>query len=478
MSPVVLTGFDLALDEVLRVARDHEAVEIAPEAIRRMRASRDVVEAALRQGEAIYGLTTGVGVLKRIPVSHADLQGFDDRLIRFHRVAQGRDAPPDVARAAALRLANAFASGSPGVRPELADRLVEALNSNGAIRVRTLGSIGQADLASMADLATSVLEGFELAPGEGLAILNNDSFSTGWAALALWDAVRLADSMDVSGALSLEGFAANLSVLHPAVAETRPYPGLRRSHDRLRYLLGGSYLWEPDAARNLQDPLTFRNLANVQGACRDALDHALGQLAIELNASQGNPIVVVEEGRVVGTANFEILPLAAAIDYVKIVLASAITSAGERVVKMLETPWPGLPTGLAAEEDTPDPGLSYLGIATQSLVAEARLLGQPVSFELASTAHAEGIEDRMTMAPLAARRLAEMIDLGCRVVACEGVVAAQAVEVRGVSPLGRGTEEAVRLIRRLVPFLESGDTVPDMEPVVDLVRSGGLAQPG
>ena len=79
----------------------------------------------------------------------------------------------------------------------------------------------------------------------------------------------------------------------------RPYPGLVSSLARLRHLLAGSYLWDDGAARNLQDPLTFRNIAQVHGACRDALNHADEMLAIELNASQGNPLLVLEERRFV-----------------------------------------------------------------------------------------------------------------------------------------------------------------------------------
>ena len=40
--------------------------------------------------------------------------------------------------------------------------------------------------------------------------------------------------------------------------------------------------------------------------------------------------------------------------------------------------------------------------ATVTLAAEARLLAAPVSTEVVSTAHAEGVEDRATFAPLAA----------------------------------------------------------------------------
>ncbi len=473
---VVLTGRDLTRDQVSRVARANEPVVLDRAAIEGMRRSREIVEDALARGDPVYGLNTGAGVLKRVGLAGAEAAGFSDRLIGHHRVAQGEAAPADVVRATVLRLANGFASGTVGVRPELGERLVSVLNGGAQPRVRILGSIGQSDLAPLADLAAELFEGFALAPGEGLGLINNNAFSTGWAALGVTDAHTLLDSMEAVGALSLEAVAANPTMLHEAIAEVRPYPGLRAALRAIRDHLDGSFVWQPGAAMNLQDPLTFRNLPQLQGACRDALDHVDRQLAVELNASQGNPIVVPEEGRVVSVANFEILPLAAALDYLRIVLSAALTSTSERAVKLLETPWSGLPTGLTPGAETGEAGLEYLGIVGQALAAEARLLAHPVSFEMASSAHAEGIEDRMTMAPLAARRLAEMVDLGQRVVALELVVAAQAVELRGLTPLGRGTSRLLRAIRARISFLKAGDALPeDLEPVTKLVRSGELA---
>jgi histidine ammonia-lyase len=472
---VVLTGSTLSLEQLVAVARDGERVAIEPGAIERMGAARAVVDAALERGEPVYGLTTGVGVLKRVPLAAQEFDRFDRMLLRSHRVASGQPAPVDVVRATMLVLANGYASGWPGVRPVLAEGVAGALNDGAAPVVRILGSVGQGDLAPMADLAAGLVEGVGLAPGEALSLVSNNAFSTGWAGLAVWDAARLERAMEAAGALSLEGFAANPTMLHPAIGESRPYPGLRSALDHLRTLLRGSYLFEPGSARNLQDPLTFRNLPHLQGAFRDALDDTGRVLSVELNASQGNPIVVAGEKKVISVANFEILPLAAALDHLRTVLASALTSANERVVKLLETPWSGLPTGLASGADPSDPGLAYLGIAGQALAAEARLLAQPVSFEMASTAHAEGIEDRTTMAPLAARRLAEMVQLGERIVAGELAVASQAAELRGVAPLGRGTEEVLRAVRTRVPFLRPGDAVPEVEGLTELIRSGQFA---
>ena len=469
-----ITGRDLDRLQLVRVARDHERVELDPAARARMVRSREIVRTALDRGDPIYGSNTAVGVLKRVGVAAGDLDGYAASMNRHHIVGQGPDAAQDVVRATMLRLVNHFAEGSAGVRPEIADRVIDALNAGETPRMRTIGSIGQADLAPLADLAAALFQGASLAAGEGTALLDNNAFSTGWAALAVTDAAALLDSMDVAGALSLEGLAANPTMLHAAIGEVRPYPGLRRTLDRLQNLLDGSALWEAGTARHLQDPLSFRNLPQIQGACRDVLDHVDQQLAIELNASQGNPIVVPDDERVISVANFEILPLAAALDYLRIILATALTSSAERTVKLLGAPWTGLPTGLAPQPDTTEAGLTYLSLAAQSLAVEARLLAQPVSFELISTSHAEGIEDRTTMAPLAARRVVEMVGLGERIVAIELAVGAQATDLRGLRR-GRGTDAAVAVVRGVVPFLGVGDAVADVEPLVGLVHAGAFA---
>ena len=197
---------------------------------------------------------------------------------------------------------------------------------------------------------------------------------------------------------------------------------------------------------------------------------------IELNAAQDNPLVVEEEERIISVANFEVLPLAAAVDFLRIALAPVFTSANERLLKLLQAPFSGLPEGLAVREHLAEDALAQFGHAAQGLTAEARLLAQPVSFELASSSHPEGIEDRTTMAPLAARRLAQMVELGERLVAIELVVAAQAVDLRDRPPLGVGTTRAYELVRERVPFTDIGDAVPqDLEPVRELIRSDAFS---
>ena len=472
---VVLTGSGLTVADVVRVARDDEKVELAPEALERMAETRALVERVVARGDEVYGTTTGVGARKKIRVPLEEIPAFNRRLIENHRISTGPDAPEEVVRATMLRHANMLAKGTSGVRPEIAERVVRGLNDGERPRVRMLGSVGQGDLAPMADLAAQLFGDVELLAKEGIALINSNAFSTALASLAVADTGRLVDTLDVTGAMDLEAFAANVTMLHHAIGDVRPYPGLCFALERLRSLLEGSYLWEEGAARNLQDPLTFRCLPQIQGATRDALDFATRQLEIELNASQENPLVITDEDRIVSVANFDILPLAAALDFLRLALAPALTSACERLLKLLQGPLTGLPDGLAPRQGLAENSLGELGVAAQALTAEARLLAGPVSYEVITSTHAEGIEDRITMAPLAARRLAEMVDLGERLAAIGLTIASQALELRDPPAVGTGTKRAFELVRGRVPFMGEGDPLPaDLDPLRELIVSGSF----
>ncbi|HVH47338.1 MAG TPA: aromatic amino acid lyase [Labilithrix sp.] len=478
MNDVLLTGFDLSLGDVIRVARDRARVVLDRGAIGRMRAARKVVERALRQGDAVYGMNTGVAAKKRNKVARREIASFNRLLLENHCVGQGEAFSQEVVRAALLRIANGFARGTTTASPALAERIVTALNTDAKPTVRTLGSIGVGDLAPNAELAWGILGDYELGAGEGLALVAHAGFSTGLAALAVSDTARLLGAMEVAGALELEAFTANLSILDPAVAEARPHVGLRGASRRLRKLLADSGLWKPGAARNLQDPLTFRGMPHVFGAARDALAYTTGQLSIELNAASDNPLVIPRERRIISVWNGEIASLVAALDLLRIALAPVLSSACERLIKLLQAPLSGLPGGLAARPGLAEDALAELGVAAQALTAEARLLAQPVSFEIVSTSQAEGIEDRTTMAPLAARRLSEMVMLGERLCAIELLVAAQAVDLRRKAKLGQGTARAHARVRALVPFTRQGQAIPtDLEPLRQMVRSGRLSPP-
>jgi histidine ammonia-lyase len=469
---VELTGRALTMDEVVRVARHDERVTIAAAALEHMREARAVVERAVAKGSQVYGLTTGVGMRRDARVAAEEAAAFNRSAIAGHLVGLGPLAPRDVVRASLLRLANGLVAGYQGVRPELAGRIVASLNDGPEPEVRSLGTVGQADLAQNADLAHGALSDFALDAGEAGALLATNAYSTAQATLAVADAHAFVDALDAAAALDFEALRGNLSVLHPAVGEVRAYPGTRDVLARLRAHLDGSDLWREGEARFLQDPLTFRCVPQLHGALRDALGYVDTQLTVELNAHQGNPLVVVAEDAIVSVGNFDSAQLAAALDFLRIALAPVLTAAVERTLKLLSPRFSGLTEGLTAVEGTWEDGLSELGVAAQAIVAEARLLAQPVSFELASTLQESGVEDRTALTSLGARRLSEMLDLGARLVAIELVVAAQAIDLRENPKLGVGAAATHAFARDRVPYLDSPDRMPlPLEELAMQIRS-------
>ncbi|MGH9291454.1 MAG: HAL/PAL/TAL family ammonia-lyase [Acidimicrobiales bacterium] len=493
---VELTGEDLTVDDVVAVARDRSKVTISPEAIRRVRLARQVVETVYSSGEAVYGLNTGLGSFARYRMTPDQVREFSFATMADQLASYGRPLSIEVVRAMMVARANGMAKAGVGVRLELLQLLVELLNRQVHPVVREVGSVGQGDLSEMSDigkvmigigraevggqildgreaLARVGLEPIDLAPKEALALISANGVTLGWGSLVLYDVADLLDWLQVAAALSLEGFAGNLSIIHPGAARFQPHIGANAAADRLRSLLEGSYLWEPGSARNLQDPLSFRCVPRTHGALYDTLAYARATLEAELNSASDNPLVLVDENVIISVGYFDIATVAMAFDLVRIAIANALKVANERVQKLLWNHFSGLPSELSLKKGTAN-GLKPMGRWCAAITAEARSLANPVTLDYVGQV-AEGVEDHASMAPLAVKRAYELVSVAHRAVAYELVIASQAVDLRGRRPLGRGTMLAFETVREHVPKLEEVTTWDaDVEAVVETVASGYL----
>src|SRR5439155_1208059 len=88
----------LSLEDVTAIAARRRTVEISAAARARIGRGREVTEALLSRGQRVYGLTTGVGALKRVPVAEAEQVDFNRLLLLSHRTGTG----PAVADVSAL----------------------------------------------------------------------------------------------------------------------------------------------------------------------------------------------------------------------------------------------------------------------------------------------------------------------------------------------------------------------------------------
>src|ERR671917_2011882 len=351
---VTLTGDDLSIEDVVRTARRGARVGISREALDRVRQARDVVDRVLERGDLVYGMNTGVGSLSRYRIPMENLEQFSIRLVSRHTTHQGAEVPREVVRAMMVTRANGMAKGGVGVRAELIQAFADALNAGVHPVVRMGGSVGQADLAEMAEigqvligrgeaeyrgrrmggaeaLRAAGLEPIRLKAKEGLALISANGITMGHGSLVLSDVADLLDVFDTAAALSFEAFGGNLSTVHPEAARLRPHPGQARASERLRELLADSYLWRPGAARNLQDPLSFRCVRQTHGACYDAHAYARGTMEVEINSAGDNPLVLIEDRSIISVGNFDVVALAVAFDLLRVAVAQVVHLANERI---------------------------------------------------------------------------------------------------------------------------------------------------
>jgi histidine ammonia-lyase len=484
---VRITGADLTPPEVAAIARGRVSVEIAEPARERLRAGRDLLEQAARAGGRVYGVTTGLGSRVVDGVDEARGAEFSLRTLHGRATAVGDPLPTEIVRAAMAVRLNGLCTGGAGASPAVAEGLVAMLNAGVHPVIPRSGSVGAADLCLLAHLGlgligegeaefqgqrlsgSDALERAGLAPvrlegKDGLAICSSSAVSTGAAALALLDAETVLAGAQISAALAMEALRANLSPLDPAVVKARPAPGQSWAATGMRELLHGGALTEPGAARRLQDPLSFRCVSQIHGSLRSGLDLLAGALEPELKGAADNPVVLIDERRVLSTGNFHVPALALALDAAAIAVAQVAGPLVERSARLRSEPISGLPLTLVAGDPTRS-GVAPLGKTAQALLMEIRHRAAPLA--ILSTVGADGVEDDATGATQGALRLAEQLERLLALVAIELVVACQALELAKVGRLGAGTQAAYLGVREVVAPLEDDRALgPEVERLV------------
>lgn len=466
----------LTLAEVAAVARDQAHVRLGRGARDRMTASRAVIDRALGGDRAVYGVNTGFGVLKDRVIAPDQVRQLQLNLLRSHAAGVGRFAPPDVARAMLLLRAASLALGHSGCRPEVVEALVALLEGRVTPVVPLQGSVGASgDLAPLAHLALVLVGegeawlGDQRMPGalalrgaglqpltleakEGLALINGTQLSTALAVLTCVDARRLWEAGVAAAALSTEVLLGSFQPARPEVQALRPYPGALEAARRLCAYSEDSALVASHAdCGRVQDAYSLRCVPQVMGASWDALAHVESQLTIEINSVNDNPLVFAASDEVISAGLFHAQPVALAADYLKIAVAEVASIAERRIDQLVDDRVSGLPAVLAG-----DPGIESGYMLAQytaaALVSENKTLCHPASVDSIPTGG--GIEDHVSMAPIAGRHARQVVDNAAHVVALELMCASRALEFRRPLRAGLGCERLYGTVRRLVPAPE------------------------
>ncbi len=497
---VYTDGTTLSPQEVMMVARQQASVAVSENAWPSIHAARGVVERIVSTGETVYGINTGFGALVQERISPEDLALLQVNLVRSHATGVGEHMSLEAVRAMMLIRLNSLCKGHSGIHPDCIRQLVVYLNNNVHPAIPRIGSLGASgDLAPLSHLALaligegSVIDDGELRPTaevlfekglveieltakDGLSLINGTSQMTAYSTIAQQELSELLILSDVVLAASMDARSCSLTPARPEVHEARPHPGQAAVAQRLRTILSGSQILDShEACDRVQDPYSFRCAPQVHGAVYESFLRLEEMLHREINSATDNPLIFPEPDRpgpheVVSQGNFHGEIVALACDAMSLALFELGSISERRMDQMLDPTRSGLPAFLASNSGL-ESGLMIVQYAAGSSLAE--LHGQSAPRTAFSTTTSAGQEDHVSMGATAAWNLRVGVRRLSEVLACELLIASEALEHASFSssPHVNGLVELVRTISP--PLQGDRSTSEELRTLAEMLRTGG-----
>lgn len=462
----------LTIEEVVKVARNFEKIELTENAIAAVNKARDYVEEKLSKGEIIYGLTTGFGKFSDTFIPLEDTAALQRNLIISHSCGMGDPYPTEVVRGAMLLRINALARGNSGVRLSTLMTMVNMLNKNVHPVIPQKGSLGASgDLAPLSHIILVMLgegeaeyEGvrmsgkeamekagiptIELSAKEGLALINGTQIMTSMAALLCYDARNLAKTADIAVCMTGEALNAITKAYDPKVHEVRGHQGQMDAAANMLKILSDSQNAGKIQPGKVQDAYSLRCAPQVHGASRDAIEYVYAAVTREINAVTDNPLVFSDDDDVISAGNFHGQPMALAMDFLAIAMAE-YANISERRTERLVNPQlsAGLPAFLTADGGL-NSGFMIVQYSAASMVSESKVYCHPASVD--SIPSSANQEDHVSMGTTAARKARMVLDNSQKVLAIELFCATQGIYFRGEDKLGTAGKAVYEHVRKSV----------------------------
>lgn len=524
---VTLTGADLTQDQAWRIAQGEE-VAISKKAMKQVTDSNRLVMAAARAGVEIYGLTVGVGLNKdhhlfdakgdlTPEVRKASIE-FNRNILRSHSVGYGPALSKEVTRLAMVVRLNTMLTGRSGAQPRVVELYRDFLNKGVTPVVPTRGSIGDADitLAShigsvmmgewRAEVDGKVVSGAEalkmkgitpLVPEgkDGLGILSSNCVGVAMTMDAMRTMRQALKVSPVVYGLTLEGMNGNVAPFLAQTVNNHPLTGLKEAAAEMRATLKGSYLWNFDKTRALQDPLSFRTTVYTISEAKRALKELDELVNIQINSSDDNPGVILNaskedfdktqvkqyfvdkdgvKGAIIPSANFEPLPIAIAAQRATIALSHVSHNALHRTMRLDEDRFSGLARYLAGPNNPNGHAFGATEDSMVSIYAENIELANPVSMH--GTPVEGNIEDSASNLPRVAERLKRASNNMFDLYSMELLHNTQAIDLRKMKQdnvkLSDKTGALYNAYRKVVPFVEKDRIFSgDLENGIKILKS-------
>jgi len=469
--------------------------------MQRVTESAAAVERIVAGGDTVYGINTGFGLLANTRIPNERLAELQTNLILSHSAGLGDPFPRHVTRLMIVLKLMGLGRGHSGVRPLVIEALQRLLDTDAMPLIPSQGSVGASgDLAPLAHLISALmgygridvagevmgagqalkklgLEPLQLGPKEGLALINGTQASAALALDALFQGERVFAAAIAAGALSVDALKGSAKPFDARISDLRGQPGQISVAAAIRDLIEGSEILTSHVkCSRVQDPYSFRCQPQVMGAALDLLQNAARTLTIEAAAVTDNPIVFADEDTAISGGNFHAQPVAFAADIIAISLCEVASISERRVSVLVDPKMSGLPAFLTQDSGV-NSGLMIPQVTAAALVSENKTLAFPASVDSIPTS--AGQEDHVSMAPIAARKAAQIARNSAGVIAVELMAAAEGIDYHDPLRTSSKLQAIYRAVRAHSPhFTADRYWADEMSALQSAVLSGEIAAEG
>jgi histidine ammonia-lyase len=488
---------DIDRDVVVRVAAGRAPLRLGDAVLDHLEVTRRACLDVLATGTPVYGVTTGMGFKSHVPLDPSEQREHQAALLLGRAVGGPPYLDVEDARAIVVARLTNLLSGHAGVSPALCHWLVTWLNDGYAPAVPA-GGVGTAGEVQPLAHAFQALLGvgrvlspdgavvpsedalrergvapYVPGPKEGIALLAGAPSAAGMGALAHTRVARLARSLEVVAAASLEAAGAPPAPYTDAAGRLSGDPLLLRHLGRLRRWRdpgdtpsGGVSGTAVSGTAASQAPVSMRVTPVVATHLARCLDRFAEDVDRGLGAVTDSPAFV--DGGFLATAGFHALDLAAGLDTVRAALVRSTELAAQRIHRLLDPRVTGLPAQLAT--GTGGAGMIVVHKRAVAAAAEARHLAAPVSVGLQDTSLGQEDAQTFTFEAFAALRRVEA--LAAEVAGCELACALQAVWLRGRGLPSRLAEALAPARAATEPLVADRPLGDDLDRLAALVANG------
>ncbi len=458
-------------DERLTI-NEFERFVVSGDPVRLSDAQRTIVEEsyqflrAFSKDKIIYGINTGFGPMAQYRIAGAELEQLQYNLVRSHASGVGAGLPDRYVRAVMLNRLNTLSLGGSGVSLAVLEQLECFINDGIYPYIPEHGSVGASgDLVQLAHLALALIgEGnaryngvlrpvadifkeLNIAPvqlhlRDGLGLINGTSCMSGIGLLNVIYAKRQVTWAVKIGAIINELVESYDDSYSEFLNRAKRHEGQRKVAAAMRSALASSkmvrkreerlfkdieHIGEEPIAEKVQEYYSFRCIPQIIGPVLDTVITAEQILLDEVNSTNDNPVVDLENRHVYHGGNFHGDYVALEMDKVKIATA--------KLSMLLERQLNYLMNAKVNEIFPPFMNLAKLGFnfgiqgmqfTAVSTTAENQTLAYPMY--LHSIPNNNDNQDVVSMGTNAALLCKRVIDNTWQVMAIECIAMAQGVD--------------------------------------------------